>query len=239
MRLTQPIFVLKRLARRRSRAMGIPLHAALDQIAHAEGFRSWGHLSAYAASPYSARELLEQLSPGDLMLLAARPGQGKTVLGLRLVVEALQAGRSAAFFTLAYTDAEVRAWLARLAQTPAAHGPRLRIDSSADITAEHIIAALEGCDANTVVVIDYLQLLDRRRTAPVLGDQLAPLRAFTRSQGLVTVCLSQVDRGYDASARPVPSFTDVSFPNPVQRSVFTAGCFLHAGRMALERWATP
>src|SRR5262245_53486156 len=47
-----------------------------------EGFQSWSQLAAAAANHFPTSHLLEQLQPGDLVLLGARPGQGKTVMGL-------------------------------------------------------------------------------------------------------------------------------------------------------------
>lgn len=232
MTLTYPIPVLKRRARQLARELGIPLHAALDHVAHREGFRTWSHLSASATAPRAARALLAQLEPGDLTLLAARPGQGKTVLGLELAIEALERGGDAWFFSLACTEDEVQRWIADAALDAAARH-RLQLDTSDDITADHIIDKLDGAGRGTLVVVDYLQLLDRRRRDPELGAQLSSLRAFTRARGLVTVCLSQIDRAFERSARPVPTFTDVHLPNPLDLTLFTKGCFLHKGRLEI------
>src|SRR4051794_9293359 len=107
MALSQPIHRLKRRARLLSRREGIPLHAALDRIAREEGFRSWSMLAARSVAPLPGKANLSQLSEGDLLLLGGRPGQGKTLLGLDLAVQALQAGRAAVFFTLEANHAEV------------------------------------------------------------------------------------------------------------------------------------
>lgn len=83
MKLSAPIFRLKRQAKLRAREAHIPLHQALDQLARDEGFRSWSHLAASISDHRPAADILSQLSPGDLVLLGARPGHGKTVLGAR------------------------------------------------------------------------------------------------------------------------------------------------------------
>jgi hypothetical protein len=236
MRLTRPIHVLKRRARQLSRELGIPLHAALDRVARKEGFRTWSHLSSHASAPHAARDLFTQLEPGDLILLAARPRQGKTVLGLELLVEALKAGRAASLFTLECTEQGVRAWLARTELDRRAVRSQPQIDTADDITADHIIHKLGAADPGTLVVVDYLQLLDRRRRDPELGEQLSALRAFTLERGLITVCLSQINRTFELSARTVPTFSDVLLPNPLDRELFSKGCFLHEGRMRLDRW---
>ena len=107
MRFSHPIFRLKRQARLLSREENIPLNRALDMIAAGEGFKSWSHLAANASAGRPAGAMLAQLSPGDLVLLGARPGHGKTLLGLELLAEAAKAGRRGFFFTLDYSDADV------------------------------------------------------------------------------------------------------------------------------------
>ena len=99
MNLSAPIFRLKRRARLLARESNIPLHAALDRIARQEGWRSWSHLAAQATRQRPARSLLPQLVPGDLVLLGARPGQGKTLLAGDLAVEAARSGRRSFFFS--------------------------------------------------------------------------------------------------------------------------------------------
>ena len=53
MKLSAPIYHLKRKAKRLFREEGIPLHDALDRIAAAEGFSTWSMLAAKAAAAAS------------------------------------------------------------------------------------------------------------------------------------------------------------------------------------------
>ena len=80
MKLSAPIFRLKRQARLQSRDAGIPLNKALDNIAKTEGFQSWSLLAASDSAIGPAIRMLARLHPGDLVLLGARPGHGKTLL---------------------------------------------------------------------------------------------------------------------------------------------------------------
>src|SRR6266853_1554601 len=107
MKFTAPVFILKQQAKALSRKEKIPLHQALDRIASREGFHAWSLLAAKATSDRPAERFLEQLSSGDLALIAARPGQGKTLFSLKLAVETMRRGNQAAFFTLEFTPAEV------------------------------------------------------------------------------------------------------------------------------------
>ena len=70
----------------------IPLHAALNRVAQAEGFASRSVFVARLSSEGPARDLLSRLAPGDLMLLGTRPDQGKTLLCLELAVISVQSG---------------------------------------------------------------------------------------------------------------------------------------------------
>jgi replicative DNA helicase len=230
MELSQPIHRLKRRARLLSRREGIPLHAALDRVAREEGFSAWSMLVARSVAPSSGRVKLSQLSDGDLLLLAGRPGQGKTLLSLDLAVQAVKGGRTAVFFTLESSHAEVLRYVAAIGADPVSFGARVRIDTSDDISADHIISQLQSAARGTLVIVDYLQLLDQKRENPPLTQQVRALRAFARERGLVFVFLSQIHRGFDGGEKDVPGLADVRLPNPLDLMLFTKACFVHADK---------
>ncbi len=240
--LSAPIPRLKFRARRLARAEGIALHQALDRIARAEGFASWSLLAARAAraersapgAALSPAQLLAQMQPGELVLLAARPGQGKTRLGLALLAEALRAGRPGAFFTLEY--AEPAAWDRLRAfglSVEDREAGRLILETSEDIAAGWIAARLAGIAPGALVLVDYLQLLDQRRDKPPLAEQLAVLAGFARQSGAVVALISQVDRVYDPARQSLPGPADLRLPNPVDLSLVSRFCFLQGGACAL------
>ena len=230
MELSQPIHRLKRRARLLSRREGIPLHAALDRVAREEGFSAWSMLVARSVAPPQGRMKLTQLSEGDLILLGGRPGQGKTVLSLELAVQAVKAGRAAVFFTLEYNHAEVLRSVAAIGADPKSFGASVRIDTSDDISADHIINQLQSAPRGTLVIVDYLQLLDQKRENPPLNQQVMALRSFARERGLIFVFLSQIHRSFDGRAKDVPSLADVRLPNPLDLTLFTKACFVHDDR---------
>ncbi len=84
MKLSAPIYQLKRRAKLMARDRKIALHTALDRVAHDEGFAGWSLLSARVAAGAAANDMLSRLSDGDLLLLGARPGQGKTLRRMAL-----------------------------------------------------------------------------------------------------------------------------------------------------------
>lgn len=107
MKMSAPIYHLKRKARKLSRAEDMPLYQALDRIALEEGYGGWSLLAAKAAAEAPAGKLFQQLRPGDLLLVGARPGHGKTLMGLELAVEAMKSGRPGVFFSLEYTEEDI------------------------------------------------------------------------------------------------------------------------------------
>lgn len=245
MRPIAPLPLLKRRARLLARRDGIALHAALDRIAKSEGYARWSLLASRSAaaqtssstSSHDARlpALLPRLTEGDLLLLGGRPGQGKTLLGLRLLMEAAASGRRAVFFTLEYTEAQTRARLAGLqAGSSRAAEDGVEIVASDDICASTIVAHLAGSNRGTIAVVDYLQILDQDRTKPPLRDQIEVLRRLARTEGFVLAFLSQIDRRFVGGDAALPDMNDIRLPNPVASGVFTKACFVHAGRMSFE-----
>lgn len=234
MPLSSPIHQLKRRAKLASRREGIPLHKALDRIAAAEGFSSWSLLIARHVSAPSARDLFTHLAPGDLMVIGARPGQGKTLLGLALTDEAARAGRCGLFFTLEETERSVSDMLGRLGIDRARHGGRFGLDTSDDIDADHIARVLEGAPRGSLAMVDYLQLLDRQRSKPDLATQLAALKRLATERGLIIGLLAQIDRAFDPAVKKLPDLGDVRLSGPLDLSLFNRSCFLHEGAVAFR-----
>lgn len=227
MKLSAPVYLLKRQARILSRKERIPLHEALDRIARREGFDAWSLLATRASSDTPGKALMAQLNPGDLVLLGARPGHGKTLLSLELTVEAMKAGHKGVFFTLEYNEVDILGCFAAIGEDPKDFCDRFDFDNSDAISADYIIDRLKSVPRGTVVVIDYLQLLDQKRENPDLMDQVKALKAFARDRGLIVVFISQIDRSYDPTVRPIPELADVRLPNPLDLRLFNKACFMN------------
>lgn len=234
MKLSRPVYRLKHDAKRLSRKENIPLHAGLDRIAAQEGFEGWSLLAARASAAEPAGQLFARLSPGDLVLVGARPGQGKTLLSLELAVEAMKAGHRGAFFSLEYTEKDILGRLRAVGVEPARFDGLFAFDNSDAISADHIVASLETAPRGTLAVIDYLQLLDQKREKPELMAQIRTLKAFARDRGLILVFISQIDRTYDPSKKPCPDINDVRLPNPLDLSLFDKACFLNQGEIRFQ-----
>lgn len=223
MRLSAPVFRLKRDAKKLARERSVPLHMVLDEVAVREGFRNWSHMMAARPVATLAAQVRAGIAPGSLVVLAARPGHGKTRLGLELAQEAVRAGQQGWFFTLDYTRRDVATLLDE------GETPECILDTSDEICAALILASTRDAGSGDVIVIDYLQLLDQKRVHPPLQDQLEDLKGHAQRTGAIVVAISQVDRMFDAETGDVPGFDDLRMPNPVDLSLFDRGCFLHGG----------
>jgi replicative DNA helicase len=231
MKLSTPIFILKQQAKALAQREKLRLHVALDQVATREGFKAWSHLASAWQRADTCLSVYEQLSPGDLLLLGSRPGQGKTLLSIGLAIEAMTRGHRAAFFTLEFTSAEVEALFLVLGRSQQDFKDSWLLDTSEDMSAGYISSRLATEPPRTLIVVDYLQLLDQRRDKPNLDQQVRQLKAHARECQSIIVCLTQIVREYRPSLRALPSLRDVRMPNPIDLSIFDKACFMHGGKM--------
>jgi hypothetical protein len=233
MKLSVPIFVLKQKAKALSRSNDIPLHQALNQVANKEGFDSWSLLSKNARRENSATTLMAQLRPGDLVLVGSRPGQGKTLLGIKAAIQTMRLGHHAAIFTLYCSRFEVTDIIKSIGEEPHEFRDRFIVDDDDRICAAYVSEKLAAAPSNTMVVIDYLQLLDQGRTTPDLVSQVQSLKALARKRQFIILCLSQISRSFDSSSGQCPGVNDVRLPSPMDLSLFDKTCFLNKGKMQI------
>ena len=99
------------------------------------------------------------------------------------------------------------------------------------ISAPYIIDALGSAAAGTIAVVDYLQLLDQKRSTPNLAEQVNDLKVFARKQEIIIICISQIDRAYEYADKSTPTLNDVRLPNPVDLTLFDRACFPHNGNV--------
>ena len=231
MKLSAPLYHLKRKAKLLSRAENIPLHAALERVARQEGFVGWSLLVAKMSASAPAEKLFARLAPGDLVLVGARPGQGKTLMSLELAVQAMKSGSRGVFFTLEYSEKDMLDRFRTIGVAREEFAGLFEFDSSDEISSDYIVKRLADAPRGTLVVVDYLQLLDQKRDNPVLMDQVRTLQSIARERGLIFVFISQIDRSYDPLKKPCPDLEDVRLPNPLDLTLFTKTCFLNNGEV--------
>ncbi|USG62751.1 DNA helicase [Sneathiella marina] len=237
MKLSAPLHVLKQRAKEAKRTRSIPLSAALNDVAKAEGFASWSLLQARMktrdAKPNGAEDILNSLKPGDLALIGARPGLGKTRLALEIVLRGRSADRPCFFFSLEYTKSEGERKLAELDPAYISGEAGLYLDVSDQISAAHIIEQTATLlRPGSIIAIDYLQLLDQQRQKPPLQAQVMALKAFAQDSKCIILFISQIDRAYDAEADLPPGPEDIRLPNPLDLTLFNRKIFMQGGEIA-------
>ncbi|MNK90164.1 Replicative DNA helicase [compost metagenome] len=233
MKLSAPIFVLKSQAKELKRTKSITMTEALDLIAQREGFSAWSLLQSQAKDifPKTQEEILEYLNPGDLMLIGSRPGLGKTKFTLQILIQAVREERRCFFFTLEYGKREIAQKVAELDETIGEYNPRLTFDFSDDISADYIIKKTKGIlEPQSIIAIDYLQLLDQKRSKPELQAQIESLKKFAKDQKCILIFISQIDRTFETKGSKNPGLEDIRLPNPLDLSLFNKAMFLHNGK---------
>jgi len=231
MKLSAPIHELKSRAKELKKRLSITMCRALDEVARQEGFSSWSLLWAKAdeAEPRSLREILGHCNGGDLVMVAARPGHCKTHLATALMVQAaLEQGKKGFFFTLAEVRRDVEARIRAYDPAFDEHEGLFELDLSSDICASHIIERLQGTvTAGSVVVVDYLQLLDEKRVNPPLQEQVEALKGFARQSKCIVVFVTQIEREVEYRADRRPGMEDLRLPNPLDVRLFNKAVFLY------------
>ena len=234
MKLSAPIFQLKRRAHALARQHKIPLHQALDRIASSEGFESWSLLASKFTVDFVAEQTYSTLQPGNLVLIASRRNHGKTTLAMQIGVAAMRAGHACTLFSHEYTSADCASLLKSIGVGESDFGERFHFDGSDQIDADYIVASLVQRPAGTVAIIDYLQLLDQNRRSAPLEEQVSLLRAFAKEHGHILLFITQIDRSFEAAERDFPTLSDIRMPNPVDLNLFDRACFLHNGQVRVQ-----
>jgi replicative DNA helicase len=167
------------------------------------------------------------MMPGELVVLAARPGLGKTALALQFAADTARKGATVAFFSLEMTGMEVALRLATQHAGVPLHGPkehvtalegihglaaRLHVYESTDAgTMEKIEARCRllhaGKDGLGLVVIDYLQLITpppesrRDHRERQVADMSRQLKLLAQSLGCPVMLLAQLNRESEKAGR--------------------------------------
>jgi hypothetical protein len=101
------------------------------------------------------------------------------------------------------------------------------IERSDDISADYILGVVKDKIApGSLVVVDYLQLMDEKRVNPPIQEQIEQLKSFAREHRCIFIFLGQVSPEVDGRQDQVPSLEDVRLPNPLDLAVFNKIIFL-------------
>ena len=231
MKLSAPIYVLKNQAKKRKKQNDLTLNQALNQIAQKEGFNTWSLLMSKQEEllPKRYDELLYYFNPGDLVLIGARPSVGKTIFTTGLFVQSVQKKDFKSFsFSLSEASGDIENRAKKIAPAIMLCPEYFEFNYSDKISADFIIEKTQNSLVDrSLIVIDYLQLLDQKRTNLDLQIQVKKLKSYAKETGAIVVFISQLDRELRKSPNQVPVIADINLPNPLDLSLMNKIILLH------------
>jgi len=234
MKLSAPLHLLKSRAKAIKKNSSLTMVEALDHIAKKEGYLSWSSLQTQQKHvlPKTKQEVFAYLNPGDLMLIGARPGLRKTQFALDILVQALVEDRYCYFFSFEYTHSNISNYLL----DDYCNTKYLSIDLCDEISASYIIDKTKSTLSKPgVIVVDYLQLLDQKRSNSDIQQQLKTLKAYAKERDFIIIFISQLDRSFDEKCDVLPTINDIRMPNEFDVTLFNKLMLIHGkGQLFLQ-----
>ncbi len=193
----------------------------------------------YVGIPTGIKELdstISGLNKSDLILLAARPGMGKTSFALNIARNvALSQNKKVAFFSLEMTREQLALRLlstesgiegfklrdgrmnpdewAKLSQAAAElHSSPIYIDEAGNITVTEMKAKLRRLGDVGLVIIDYLQLMGDGKIAnrvQEISEITRGLKIMAKEIMVPVLCLSQLNRATESRTGHKPMLSDL------------------------------
>lgn len=221
MKLSAPIHVLKGQAQLLRKEKSISNTDALNIIAKREGYNSWSllHSEHRDGFPSSYDGILDYFNPGDLVLIGSRPGMGKTVFTIGLFVQAILKKAAKNYcFSLSEVHKDIAKRMAIYDESLGSQNQFFELDYSNDISANYILnKTKKDISKGSVIVIDYLQMLDEKRVNPSLQEQIEILKNYAKEKGCIILFISQLQREVENKK---PTIDDVRLPNPLDLKLF-------------------
>lgn len=205
--------------------------------------------------------LLSGLRPGHLVVLAARPGHGKTALAASIALRAAQAGDAALFVSLEMSSDELAVRMLSLAsgldhsrirdgrldemdqerlaeaQNELANAP-LRILDRTPLRISDIAAATRLAvrrDKLRLLIIDYIQLIEPADRKVIREQQVAEmsrsLKTLAKSCGIPVLCLAQLNRAIEGREDKRPRLSDLRESGAIEQDADVVA-FLHRAGIA-------
>ena len=165
------------------------------------------------------------LNKSDLILLAARPGMGKTSFALNILLHAGKfSGKTVVFFSLEMSREQLAMrlisgedWTKIAAASAALNQTQILIDDNPSLSVADMNAKCRRVDNLGLVVIDYLQLMtsaggptrsgDNRQQ--IVSDISRALKIMAKELNVPVVCLSQLSRGPESRSDKRPMLSDL------------------------------
>jgi replicative DNA helicase len=176
------------------------------------------------------------LNKTDLILLAARPGMGKTSFALNIAENVAKNGYKVGFFSLEMSKEQLTNRI--ISSTAGISGRKVRtgqfskeeweqftelceklsalglyIDDTANITVPEMKARLRRLGGLDLVIIDYLQLVSCARSNPNRVQEISTitrhLKIMAKELEIPVICLSQLSRASEHRSEHRPILSDL------------------------------
>lgn len=196
----------------------------------------------FPGRPTGLRDLdrrINGLNNSDLILIAARPGMGKTSLALNLLTNVAKvSGKTVAFFSLemsreqlamrlvsneSYVDnnklitgkLSEEEWRKIGIASSALSQTDIRVDDNPTITVAEMNALCRRLDNLGLIVVDYLQLMtsangkESENRVNAVSEISRALKIMAKELNVPVVCLSQLSRANESRADKRPMLSDL------------------------------
>lgn len=184
----------------------------------------------------SLDETISGLNKSDLIIIAARPGMGKTSFALNIARNvAVQQKRAVAFFSLEMTREQLALrilsnesgigshqlregsigadeWPAIIDAANRLHDAPIYLDETSNISVTEMKAKLRRRKNIGVVIIDYLQLMNGKNTTnrvQDISDITRNLKIMAKELNVPVICLSQLNRLAEGRKEHRPMLSDL------------------------------
>ena len=165
------------------------------------------------------------LNKSDLILLAARPGMGKTSMALNILLEAgKKSGKNVVFFSLEMSREQLalrlissECFVEIMVATESLNRSHILIDDDSTVSVADILAKCRRVDNLGLVIIDYLQLMQSaggrqysgENRQQVVSDISRALKIMAKELDVPVLCLSQLSRANESRSDKRPMLSDL------------------------------
>ena len=219
----------------------VPLRQVLPDVLDRLGEMSEheNHLPGLSTGLSAIDQKITGLNKSDLILLAARPGMGKTSLALNVALNVAREGKTVAVFSLEMSREQLatrllssealvennrlRTGLLRETDWEKIAGAAtilnkvdIRIDDNPMLSVADMNAKCRRLEGLALVVVDYLQLMTSagggrggENRQQVVSDMSRMLKIMAKELNVPVICLSQLSRANESRSDKRPMLSDL------------------------------